>query len=366
LCGNLVTLVHFFCPDPSFPAAKAMASTAALIFAILASQVVSGLATSCGAKEEAKLPCLASACSCAELGMENELATKAGAGWQACCKHFTVPTCHGASAANANFCGVGKRFVMPNAPNAAGATAALKITNCCETKPTIACADVDCKAGNTDYLKIKTGVDTTAVADGTCCDGSACTACCEKDATMCYNGASAGKICAADHVFKAFSAADGTITAAGKATFTDDATFKTQCCEAQATCTASPTCAAYQKAKTTMPTGKCAGAVCSGSECCDNKDNICLLASSSCGSDMDLDTTAAMGGSTYAAGATEAVKKSTCCKAKPTVVAATCAKFVDDVAVAKAAAAKKGTTSGAKGAHLAMVVVLGTIAAVSL
>lgn len=297
-------------------------------------------------------------CSCAERGLANGVATATytpGAE-DACCTAATPVTCMAKYTANPAFCGTGKRPMMSTIAAAAGATSVDNIANCCETIPTVTCADVSCTAARrragTANMKMKTGVAATAVTT----DGACTTSCCELDTALCVNGASAGKTCAVDFVMNAFVDATGAPTAAAAVTFADDATYKTNCCTAKAVCGAAPTCPAYMTAQTpAAPTKKCAGAVCSGSDCCKLNPTSCMMQGSKCGTGFTLGADSGAAKS-FATGDTDAAIKTACCIATPTK---TCQDYWDAVTAGAAAAAKKGTTSGAQGASLAMFVVAG-------
>jgi len=348
--------------SPHHAAGSTMASASALIFVILGSQISTGLAVMCPLMQDsAACYAYSAGCSCAERGLANGVATATytPGSEDACCTAATPVTCTAIYTANPAFCGTGKRIMYSKATAAAGATSVDNIANCCETIPTVTCADVSCTAARrragTAHMKMKTGVAATAVTTEAACE----TSCCELDSTLCVNGQSAGKTCATDFVMNTFVDATGAPTAAAAVTFADDATFKTNCCTAKAVCGAAPTCPAYMTAQTpAAPTKKCAGAVCGGGDCCVLKPTSCIGQGSKCGAGFTLEADAGAAKS-FTAGDTDAAIKTACCIATPTATTKTCQDYWDAVTAGAAAAAKKGTTSGAQGASLAMFVVAG-------
>jgi len=352
--------------SPHHAAGSTMASASAFIFAILGSQISTGLAVNCPLKQDSAacnsyLP--TGGCSCAEQGLANGVATATytPGSESACCKAATPVTCMAKYTANQAFCGSGKRIIYSKIAAAAGATSVENIANCCETTPTVTCADVSCTAARrragSAHMKMKTGVAATAVTTEGACE----TSCCELDSTLCINGASAGKTCAADFVMNAFLDATDAPTAAAAVTFADDATYKSNCCTAKAVCGAAPTCAAYMTAQTpAAPTKKCAGAVCSSADCCTLKPTSCIGQDSKCGAGFTLGADLGAAKS-FAAGDNDAAIKTACCIATPTATTQTCQDRWAAVTAGAAAAAKKGTTSGAQGASLAMFVVAGFV-----
>lgn len=326
-----------------------MACASVVIFVILGSQISTGLAVTCPLKlTPPACTGYAAGCSCGErgrkMGSTAQTTPNVNDGSQ-CCNGGTV-SCADKQVSPGITCGAGKRFDYSKVATAAGSASADHIANCCETTPTVTCADVSCTGGGTTHMKKKTAVDAIAVTTEAACTSS----CCELDTTMCVNAA--GKTCAADFVAKDFTDAGG-LTAAALVTFSDDATYKSNCCVAKAVCGATPTCPAYMNIDTSTTAKKCAGAVCSASECCTMKATSCVGQGSKCGSGFTLGSDMAAGKS-FTTGNTDAEIKAACCTATTT---STCQAWSDAQAAGAAAAAKKGTTSQAQGASLAMFVV---------